>query len=155
MRLKHLAMVTGAATAMMALQAMSGAMAQAMLNERATISVTPVRAEGVQLRRVSATESAHLAYEYQTGAGVSRVSVDPTSLVNDIERARKRTSQKKDAVKAAPALALPAADVRSSEIAQADIAQADISEPAPAVAPVPREERKVRVIPLYNVPKAD
>jgi hypothetical protein len=152
MRVKHLAMVAGTATAMMALQAMSGAMAQAMLNERATIFVTPVRAEGVQLRRVSATDSSHLAYEYQTGAGVSRVSIDPTSLVTDIERARKRASQKKGAGKTAPApaIALPAADVRSSEIAQADIAA-----PAPEVAPVPREDRKVRVIQLYNVPKAD
>jgi hypothetical protein len=150
MRLKYLAMSAG--TAMMALQAMSGAMAQSLVNERATISVTPVRAEGVQLRRVSTTDSAHLAYEYQTGAGVSRVSVDPSSLVNDIERARKRAVQKKASVKSAPApaIALSAPDVRPSEIAQADVVAA-----APDAAPVPRDDRKVRVIPLYNVPKVD
>jgi hypothetical protein len=152
MRLKHLAMIAGAGTAMMALQAMSGAMAQSVVNERAAISVTPVRAEGVQLRRVSATDSSHLAYEYQTGAGVSRVSVDPTSLVVDIERARKRAPQKKASAKSgpAPAITLPATEARASEIAQADIAA-----PAADVAPVPHEDRKVRVIQLYNMPKAD
>jgi hypothetical protein len=135
----------------MALQAMSGAMAQSLVNERAAMGVTPVRAEGVQLRRVSAIDSGHLAYEYQTGAGVSRVSVDPSSLVNDIERARKRAVQKKASVKApAPAMALSARDVRPSEIAQADVVAT-----AADVAPVPRDDRKVRIIPLYNVPKAD
>jgi hypothetical protein len=152
MRLKHFAMIAGAGAAMMALQAMSGVMAQSLVNERATMSVTPVRAEGVQLRRVSATDSAHLAYEYQTGAGVSRVSVDPSSLVNDIERARKRAVQKKASVKPgpAPAIAPPAEDVRPREIAQVDSVTT-----APEVKSVPLGDRKVRVIPLYNVPKAD
>ena len=152
MRLKHLSMIAGAGTALMAVQAMSGAMAQNLVNERATMAVTPVRAEGVQLRRVSATDTTQIAYEYQTGAGVARVSVDPTSLVNDIERARKRAPQKKASVKSAPApaIALPAPAVRESEIAQADVIST-----ASGAAPVPREDRKVRVIPLYNVPKAD
>jgi hypothetical protein len=152
MRLKHLAMIAGAATAMMTLQTATGAMAQSLVNERAAMAITPVRAEGVQLRRVSATDSAHLAYEYQTGEGVSRISVDPSSLVSDIERARKRAQQKKASVKSAPApvIAPPAQEVRTREIAQADIVAT-----APEVKPVPREDRKVRVIPLYNVPKAD
>jgi hypothetical protein len=158
MRLKHLSMIAGAGTALMALQAVSGAMAQNLVNERAAMAVTPVRAEGVQLRRVSTTDSTQLAYEYQTGAGVARVSVDPTSLVNDIERARKRAPQKKASVKSAPALALAAPAVRASEIAQAEVTAevaADVAAPAPDAAPVPREDRKVRVIPLYKTPQAD
>jgi hypothetical protein len=106
--------------------------------------------EGAKLRRVASADQARLTYEYQTGAVAQRISIDPSSLVNDIERARKRASVKQAPVKQAAAVQPAKTEARQPEIAQADI-------PAPVVeaASTPREDRKVRVIPLYNVPKVD
>ena len=115
------------------------------------LAVTQERARGVELRRVTAQDATHLAYEYQTGAGVARLNVDPATLVTDIERARKRSPKKAAAKRAAPALA--AAPVQE-EVSQPEIAQVNLVEPA-ADAPVAHEDRKVRVIPLYNTPKLD
>jgi hypothetical protein len=115
------------------------------------LAVTPERARGVELRRVSAQDTTHLAYEYQTGAGVARLNIDPASLVTDIDRARKRAPKKAAATPVAPALTAPVQEAAP----RPEIAQASIVEPVVEAAPVARGDRKVRVIPLYNTPKLD
>jgi hypothetical protein len=101
---------------------------------------------------VASQNDSHLMYEFQGNAGATRVSIDPTGVANDIERARKRAAVKKAPVKQAslPQPAPAQAEVRQAEIAQAEIPAA-VVEPASA----PREDRKVRVIQLYNLPKVD
>ena len=146
MRSKHLAATIAALAGTLAL---SPAMAQGMVNGQGRGFVSPAPVEGAQVRRVAAQQNGHLAYEYQSGAGISRVSVDPTSLVGDIERARKRAPQKR-ANRSSTSAAAPAIPLKEPEIAQADLPG-----PAAEIASVPREERKVRVIPLYRLPNAD
>jgi hypothetical protein len=114
--------------------------------------VTPERARGVELRRVTAQDATHLAYEYQTSAGVARLNVDPASLVGDIDRARKRAPKKAASKHVAPA---PSAAPVQEEAPRPEIAQASLVETVAEVAPAPHEDRKVRVIPLYNTPKLD
>lgn len=147
MRVMGLTIMAGAIVALMAPQAFAQSIAPAPAPQ---LAVAPARAKGAELRRVTPQNNTHLAYEYETSAGPSRLSVDPTSLVSDIEKARKRGA-KVVAVKhvTTAAAQTPVADAVRPEIIQAVV----VTEPD--VAPAPRGERKVRVIPLYHTPNLD
>ncbi|MDB5642401.1 MAG: hypothetical protein JWN07_1718 [Hyphomicrobiales bacterium] len=146
MRGKHLVWIAG----LVCLASAPQAMAQGMVNAPAG-HLQVSRAEGAPLRRVAAQDSGRLVYEYQTGAGAARVSIDPGSLVSDIEKARKRVAKKKAEAKVASVTpALPVTSAREPEMAQAEI-----SAPVAEVAATPAVERKVRVIPLYRTPGAE
>ncbi len=109
--------------------------------------------QGAQVRRVASPDNGLLVYEYQAGTGTARVSIDPGSLVSDIERARKRVArQKADAKLASVTPTAQLVPVRQPEMIQAELA-APVIEPAPT--PAPQVNRKVRVIQLYNVPRLD
>ena len=109
--------------------------------------------QGAHLRRVATPDNGRLVYEYQAGTGTARLSIDPGSLVRDIERARKRVArQKADAKLASVTAAAPLVPVRQPDMIQAELA-APVLEHAPA--PAPQVNRKVRVIQLYNVPGVD
>lgn len=129
MHLKNLAMAACAAALLSGSQACSQSWAQ-----------------GAQARRVAAPDATHLVYEYQTGAGPARVRIDPATLVNDIDRARKRIATKQQPVKTAAAPPAPET-VQRPAVTQA-------VEPAP-VLQAAGQARKVRIIPLYNRPSLD
>ena len=143
MRTTYLAGLAGAVCAMLVPQAMAQGVTQAPAD----------KLQGAHLRRVATPDNGRLVYEYQAGTGTARLSIDPGSLVRDIERARKRVArQKADAKLASVTLAAPLVPVRQPDMIQAELA-APVLELAPK--PAPQVNRKVRVIQLYNVPGVD
>lgn len=123
-------------------------MAQAIYNTPAPkLAVTPERPSGQALRPVATASTTHLVYEYETPGGAARLSIDPSDVVNDIERVRKRQSKKLKAKNAV--LTTPAAPKQEEALVE----HAPLPAPVSAAAPAPsQQERKVRVIPLYNQP---
>lgn len=112
------------------------------------LSATGVSAEtGRSLRSVSPDNNNQLVYEYDAPKGApSRLTIDTSSILKDVDRSQKRKSKKKTAEPQASRANVPA-------IEQASMTASVAPEPAALIAPAPPADRKVRVIPLYNVPQ--
>jgi hypothetical protein len=106
-------------------------------------------AAGAVVRRVSDVGATRLVYEYQTPGGAARVTVDPSDLLDDLARIRRRGERKpvsQAVIRSAPVVERPQAPTRAAA-----------AEPAAQVGAqaTPAGERKVRVIPLYNTSSDD
>lgn len=127
------------------------------------------RSNGVQLRRLTPPDGdGRLVYEYDSPNGMSsreRLAVDPQPILRDMQRVKKKTARKqKPAPQPRVASRTPAgsdAEMKTAPTAETPMKAAlpAVARPEPpaASAPVqaeagPREDRKVRVIPLYKVP---
>ncbi|MDB5652085.1 MAG: hypothetical protein JWL62_3605 [Hyphomicrobiales bacterium] len=120
---------------------------------------------GVPMRRMAPADDGRLVYEYDGPSARERLAIDPQPVLRDLQRVQKKTAQKKKPV-AQPRIAArtPAssdADVKSApttatptKTALPAAAQATpVASEAAQVEAVPRADRKVRVIPLFQVPK--
>lgn len=116
----------------------------------------PAGSMGTPLRRVSAPGSMQLVYEYDAPGGKERLVVDPGSLVGDIDRIRNRAEPRRPVAKIvsiAPVETPVTEPAPAPAPAQAHAALSETPSPTPAAATVESAPRKVRVIPLFNVPK--
>ncbi|MDB5593134.1 MAG: hypothetical protein JWM36_95 [Hyphomicrobiales bacterium] len=164
--------VTAVAALMAGLSRSEAQFAQEVQPGDTIVYVQPQRLErsnGVPVRRLAPREGDdRLVYEYDNPNGVSsreRLAVDPQPILRDMQRVHKKNARKRKPTQQ-PRVASRTPATSDADIKPAPAQETPIKAALPAVAspvapaasaPVhaeaaPREDRKVRVIPLYKVP---